>query len=314
MESFTTTHIKTSLTALGIPFESNEVELDHLRFKSFRRIEPHGIYYAEGRSHAGIRESLVLCTDTEGFDASNCLIRLSHPQLAFYKLMRHFHGKEGSAGVHPSAIVDPDAVIAPGVEIGPYCVIGKAELHAGVKLSSHVVIADNCILGENTVVEPHSTIGASGVAWVWDVETGERVVQPQIGGVVIGKNCFLGSDVSIVRGSVNEDTLVGDGTVIAHGTKVGHGCTIGAHNHFANNVSLAGNVSTGERCFFGSAAVVRPMISLAADTTVGAGAVVVSSVDVPHQLLMGVPARSTEPAKDKLSGVPKKNSNRTEQA
>ena len=221
MESFTTTQIKMSLTALGIPFESNEIELDRLQFKSFRRIEPHGIYYAEGRSDAGIRESLVLCADTTGFDGSNCLVRLSHPQLAFYKLMRHFHGKAGSAGVPASAIVAPGAVIAPGVEIGPYCVIGKAVLQAGVKLSSHVVVADNCILGENTVVEPHSTIGASGVAWVWDVETGERIVQPQIGGVVIGKNCFLGSDVSIVRGSVNEDTVVGDGTVIAHGTKVG---------------------------------------------------------------------------------------------
>jgi UDP-3-O-[3-hydroxymyristoyl] glucosamine N-acyltransferase len=313
MEYFTTTHIKKILSDLRIPFASNEVELDGLSFKSFRRIETRGIYYAEGKSNAEITESLVLCSTTEGFDRSNCLITVSHPQLAFYKLMRFFYGHEASGSVHPSAIVDPGASISPSAEIGPYCVIGRSEVQAGVRLSSHVVVADNCIIGENTVIESHSTIGASGVAWVWDVETNERIIQPQIGGVVVGKNCFLGSDVSLVRGSVNENTTIGDGTVIAHGTKVGHGCAIGADNHFANNVSLAGNVTTGERCFFGSAAVVRPMITLAADTTVGAGAVVVNNVLDSHLVLMGVPARSTEPAKEKLSGVPKKTSTRTGQ-
>jgi UDP-3-O-[3-hydroxymyristoyl] glucosamine N-acyltransferase len=48
------------------------------------------------------------------------------------------------------------------------------------------------------------------------------------------------------------------------------------------------------------------MIRLAPDTTVGAGAVVVESVDEPGLVLMGVPAKSIRPNKQKLSGVPKK--------
>lgn len=306
MQVFTTEQIKETLSELGIPFESSRLELHSLRFKSLRKIEERGIYYVEGASTGHIRNSLILSSSEEGFDASNCVVKVSHPQIAFYKLMRFYFGNKVNKGVHPSAIIDPAALISPGVEIGPYCVIGKAEIRTGAVLASHIVVGDNCVIGEHTVIESHSTIGASGVAWVWDSASGERIVQPQIGGVIVGNNCFLGSDISIVRGSVNEDTLIGDGTVVAHGTKLGHGCTIGANNHFANNVSLAGNVTTGERCFFGSAAVVRPMITLAADTTVGAGAVVVESVRDSHLVLMGVPAKSSQPTKTRLSGVPKK--------
>lgn len=306
MDFFTSAHIKQTLADLGIPFTCNEVELDGLKFKSLRKIEPRGIYYAEGVSNQQIEHSLVLCSDADGFAPSNCLVRVAHPQLAFYKLMRFFFQEKRTHSIHPSAVIDPRAIVGADVHIGPFCVIGKCEIGPGVKLTSHVVVTDGCVIGANTVVESHSTIGASGVAWIWDGETGERIVQPQIGGVVIGKDCFLGSDISIVRGSVNEDTTIGDGTVIAHGSKVGHGCAVGPHNHFANNVSLAGNVVTGERCFFGSACVVRPMIKLAADTTVGAGAVVVESVDEPGLVLMGVPAKSIRPNKQKLSGVPKK--------
>lgn len=305
MDTFSTEDIKELLGELGIRFESNACEREGLSFKTLRKIERNGIYYVEGAARSEIQDSLVLCTNFHGFDQGNSLIEVAHPQLVFYKLMRHIYSTSNSPGeIHPTAIIDPAAVVSPQARIGPYCVIGKCEIASGVRLTSHVVVTDGCVIGENTVVESHSTIGASGVAWVWDAETNERVIQPQIGGVIVGADCFLGSDVSVVRGSVNENTTVGDGTVIAHGTKLGHGCVIGADNHFANNVSLAGNVTTGDRCFFGSASVVRPMITLSADTTVGAGAVVVANVDEPGLVLMGVPAKGTKPEKKKLSGVP----------
>lgn len=294
------------LGELGIRYEANAREHVGLSFKTLRRIEPKGIYFVEGAATTEIHHSLVLCAGFHGFDQGNSLIKVAHPQLAFYKLMRRLYAARASSSgeIHPTAIIDPAAAVSPSAQIGPFCVIGKSVIAAGVRLTSHVVVTDGCMIGENTVVESHSTIGASGVAWVWDQEANERVIQPQIGGVVIGKDCFLGSDVSVVRGSVNESTTVGDGTVIAHGTKLGHGCIIGAENHFANNVSLAGNVTTGDRCFFGSASVVRPMIVLCANTTVGAGAVVVANVTEPNLVLMGVPAKATSSGKNKLSGVP----------
>jgi UDP-3-O-[3-hydroxymyristoyl] glucosamine N-acyltransferase len=307
MQFFSSDQVKASLAQLGIPFEANAIAFEKLAFKSLRTIEPAGIFFVEGPASPPIADSLVICSTFEGFHESNALVRVAHPQLAYYKLMRLlFPLRRDAASIHPTAIVDEAAQIEPEVEIGPYCVVGKSELRRGVRLASHVVIMDGCVVGENTVIESQSTIGASGVAWVWDPETGERVVQPQIGGVRIGRNCFLGSDISVVRGSISEDTVIGDGTVVAHGTKIGHGCTVGPLNHFANNVSLAGNVVTGQRCFFGSGSVVRPMAQLCDDTTVGAGAVVVNNVTEAGLVLMGVPAQAVKSAKTKLSGVPKR--------
>lgn len=305
-KTFSSSAIRRLLEQMGIEFHADAREIDGLCFKSLRQIEPRGIYFVEGLPPAELVDSLVLCTSREGFDASNVLVLVAQPQLVFYRLMRSvYEGARSVGSIHPTAVVDDAARLGEGVEIGPYCVIGAAILAHGVRLRSHVVVMDGCTIGANTVVEPHSTLGASGVAWAWDPATDERIVQPQIGGVVIGRDCFIGTDVSIVRGSVNENTVIGDGTVIAHGTKIGHGCRVGPLNHFANNVSLAGNVTTGERCFFGSACVVRPMVTLCADTTVGAGAVVVGSVAEPHQVLMGVPAKASKPANAKLSGVPR---------
>lgn len=310
MKLFSSDQIKSSLTQLGIPFDANTVDFGALEFKSLRNIGPGGIFFVEGINNSEIiTNSLVICSTFEGFHESNALVRVTHPQLAYYKLMRLlFSVRKGNSSIHPTAIIDEEACLGPDVDIGPYCVVGKSEIQQGVRLAPHVVVMDDCVVGEHTVIESHSTIGASGVAWVWDTETGERVAQPQIGRVRIGRNCFLGSDVSIVRGSINEDTVIGDGTVVAHGTKIGHGCTVGPLNHFANNVSLAGNVVTGQRCFFGSGAVIRSMATLCDNTTVGAGAVVVGDVTDPGLVLMGVPARPAKSAKTKLSGVPKPHS------
>lgn len=308
MRTFTSEDICKALGELGVSFQASGPDLNGLTFKSLRHIEPAGVFYIEGAAPAAaltIQDSLIVCSSVEGLHASNSFLLVKSPQLVFYKLMRHFFEPAPQWGIHPTAVVDPLADIHPEVEIGPYCIVGKACLKKGVRLKSHVVVADNCVVGTNTVIEPHSTIGATGVVWVWDDVTAERVVQPQIGGVELGDDCFIGSDVSIVKGSVNESTHIGRGTVMAHGTKIGHGCTVGEYNHFANNVSLAGNVHTGTKCFFGSASVVRPMVTLAERTTVGVGAVVVGDVANPDLVLMGVPAKPFEKKKEKLSGVPK---------
>ena len=157
----------------------------------------------------------------------------------------------------------------------------------------------------NTEIEPNSYIGANGVAGMWD-ETGKRIGQPQFGGVIVEEDCFIGSDVSIVRGSVNEETLIKRGTLIAHGTKIGHGSEIGEECHLANNVSLAGNARIGSRSFLGSACVLSSHVSIANDCVIAAGAVVAKSFTDPFLVLAGVPAKIIDKVLDdkKFNGIP----------
>jgi UDP-3-O-[3-hydroxymyristoyl] glucosamine N-acyltransferase len=278
-----------------------------LHFCSMFAQEPNGLYFKEGDGDGDFtHDDIVVLTSRPTAGDIACQIELSHPQRAFYLLMRHFFAAPTAAAtaIHATAVIHPGARIGAGTVIGPYCVIGNCTVGFGCQLDSHVVIKDGCVIGDRVTIESHSTVGATGIAWVWDPQSGERIVQPQIGGARIGNDCFIGTDVTVVRGSVNEVTSLGDGCVVAHGTKIGHGCVVGAHVHFANNVSIAGNCRLGDRTFLSSASVLRPRIVLARGVVVGAGAVVTRNVDLEDVVVSGVPARLMD-TKPSHSGVPK---------
>jgi UDP-3-O-[3-hydroxymyristoyl] glucosamine N-acyltransferase len=128
-----------------------------------------------------------------------------------------------------------------------------------------------------------------------------------LGGVIIEEDCVLGSDISIVRGSLTENTVIGKGTVMAHGTKIGHGCKVGSYVHFANNVSLAGNCIISDRVFLGSACVVSSNVFLPTGCILGAGSVLNKSIEEEFVTLIGVPARVIKKNnfESKPNGAPK---------
>ena len=304
--TFTFPDVKAALDEMRVTFKvSGEVPVGAFGFASLRGPESSGIFFVEDPAlDPDLIESGVVFTRMSLNRAGVVSIIVAHPQAVFYRLMQHLLSGRGPGEVHTTAIVDPEAVIHSSAVVGPFCVIEKATIGPRVRLGPHVVVFEGCDLEEDSVVDAHSAIGATGVAWVWDPDTGKRVCQPQTGGVRIRSGCFVGNNVGISRGSVNEVTEIGVGTVIAQGTKIGHGCRVGAHAHLANNVSLGGNVDLGARVFLGSGSVVRPRISIADDTVIAAGAVVVQDILRAGSLWMGVPAaEATE--RGSLSGVPK---------
>ncbi|UTW12940.1 hypothetical protein [Marinobacterium rhizophilum] len=308
-KEFSLDTVLASLDQLRIPYRVSTPHSERgYSFKSLREIGDYGIFFFVGgfKNKPLIKNSIILCVENDYGCEGNITIAVEDPQLVFYKLSALLlTDKKKKSGIHETAIVDPNAIISPDAYIGPYCVVENCEIKSGVRLHSHVTIMSGTTIEEDVVVEPHSTIGATGVAWIWDPETRERVIQPQTGYTLIGRGSFLGSDISVVRGSINESTVIGRGCVIAHGSKIGHGAKVGDECHFANNVSIAGNVTLGNQCFLGSGAVVRPQTKLAECTVVGAGAVVVKDCEEKGCLLMGVPAKRSTPDQTRLSGVPK---------
>jgi len=276
-----------------------------LIFCSLRSPQEGGVYFLSGDIEIPTKiKNSIFITDAKSKGAeANFIIQVEKPQEVFYQLMNYFFESRNEAGIHETAVVHPEAEVADTAYIGPYCVIGKAIISDGVFLHSHVVVFDGSDIQANVTIEPHSTIGATGVAWIRS-SNGERIRQPQIGGVIVKENSFLGSDITIVRGSVNESTIIGKNCVIAHGSKIGHGSEIGDEVHFANNISIAGNVVIGDFCFLGAASVVRPRVVIASHTTVAAGCVVVKDVEEEGGLVVGVPGKlKSKP--DQMSGVPK---------
>lgn len=305
---FTQSEIERLLDRAGIPFAVHGRLGGKLRFASLRAPVPSAIYYlAPGMALPREISDSLLLTETRAFTGinGNASIVVANPQRAFYKLMRLCFSRDDREGIHASALVDEAASIPKSSYVGPYCVIeAQVEMEGHVFLDSHVVVKCGTRIKSGTYIDSHCSIGASGVAWVWDEDGSSRIIQPQVGGVEIGTNVFIGSGVSIVRGSVNEYTTIGDASVIAPGSKIGHGCRLGRQVHLANSVSLGGNVDTGNKVFLGSGAVVRPRIRIADGVVVGAGAVVTKDITEPNVTVAGVPARVIGSSRGKLAGVP----------
>src|SRR5690606_2863598 len=161
----------------------------------------------------------------------------------------------------------------------------------------------NVVIGAHTIIGSMSVIGSQGVAWVWNQDQSARIVQPQLGGVQIGNNCFVGANTIVVRGSLNEATRIGENTLMAPGGRIGHGTQIGNFVHFANNVITGGNTHIGDFCFVGSGAVFRPKVKIHPKTIVGAGSVVVKNSSGEGWTITGVPGKEI-PTKAHPEGMP----------
>ena len=296
--------IESFLIAEQIEFKKQGSVQQASKFCSLKRLEPNGLYYVVGDLTRDFVDSIILCDTTRTkFDSLNTYILVDNPQLLFYQLMNAFSEKK-TVGIHPSAIIHSSAVIGKSVTIGANSVIGKVVVGENVVIKENVVLHDNVKVGSNCIISSSSVIGADGVAWVWDKKKKERVIQPQIGGVDLGNNIFVGSNVTIVRGSVNENTEIGEGTLIAHGSQIGHGVTIGRNVHIANNVAIAGNANIRDRAFLGAGAVVVSQMTVAKDVVIGAGAVISRPITTEGITLIATPARAVPSSGKKLTGVP----------
>jgi UDP-3-O-[3-hydroxymyristoyl] glucosamine N-acyltransferase len=228
------------------------------------------------------------------------------PKLAFYIAAQLFIPKPQSPGVHPTAIIHPLAQVHPTAFIGPYCLIDKCVIGEGTFIQSHVRIGDDSRIENRVNIETGSYIGATGQVWAWGKD-GRKWIMPQFGGVIVEDDCFIGSNVTIVRGAL-QNTVIGRGCRIAHGSMIGHNCFFGEETFISNGVAVAGSVTTGRNCFLGSGSRYRPGVTIGNNITVGVGAVVISDFRDDDLVLAGVPAKIIKKGNPgiKLAGVPKK--------
>lgn len=264
-----------------------------------------GFYFIERDNNiSNINNSLILLNTKSNLLDSNVYLQVKvSPQLLYYQIL-DFYFKEKSTGeICDSVKIHKEAKIGKNVQIDSFAIINKCEIGDNSIIKSHCVINDNTIIKNDVIIEPHCTIGARGMAWVWD-ENGGRILQPQLGGVIISSNSLIGSNSAIVRGSLNENTTIGKNAIMAPGARIGHGSRIGEYVHFANNVVTGGNVIINDFCFIGSSVTIRPKVEIYPNTIIGAGALVIKNTTTGGLTLKGVPAKEFK-SKEDSSGVPR---------
>ena len=100
----------------------------------------------------------------------------------------------------------------------------------------------------------------------------------------------IGPGSVVVAGAViNPDCIIGSGVIINTCSSVGHDCTLGDAVHICPGARLAGGIVVYDRAWVGVGTSVRQLITIGADSIVGAGSVVVKDVS-SNTTVMGVPA------------------------
>jgi UDP-3-O-[3-hydroxymyristoyl] glucosamine N-acyltransferase len=186
---------------------------------------------------------------------------------AFSVVGRRLGGKGFRAGVDATAVVGKDVVISEGSWIGPGVVLGDGVVVGReTRIDARVVVYPGVVIGDEVVVQAGAVLGAAGFGYARNGETGEYVLFPQQGRLVIEDRVEIGANTTIDRGALGE-TRIGRGTKIDNLVHIGHNCVIG------KNVVIAAQTGISGSSVVEDGAVLGGQVGIGEHATVGEGVI-----------------------------------------
>jgi sugar O-acyltransferase (sialic acid O-acetyltransferase NeuD family) len=91
---------------------------------------------------------------------------------------------------------------------------------------------------------------------------------------------------------------MGNNNIIRYNTYIGHDFVIGSHNYISPGVNIGGGGRIGDLCFIGIGSTSRDKISIADETLIGAGSVLIKDTE-KLSVHVGNPARRVKYIQDK---------------
>ncbi len=230
------------------------------------------------------------------------VVVVKDPRYAFALCGKALAGVRTESEVHPSAVVDASAKVGARVKIGARAVV-EADVVLGddVEIAAGAVILRGVEIGSRVVVQAGAVLGATGFGYARNAKTGEHLLFPQQGRLVIEDDVEIGANTTIDRGALGE-TRIGRGTKIDDQVHIGHNCRIG------KNVLMASQVGISGSCVVEDGAVLAGQVGLGDHVHIGPGVILGGAAGVfpgkrlegAGQMFMGVPA---EPLKDYLKTI-----------
>jgi UDP-3-O-[3-hydroxymyristoyl] glucosamine N-acyltransferase len=205
---------------------------------------------------------------------------------------RSFASQSNQPLIHAKAIIHPSATIGVRTSIGAGAVI-----EAGVILGDDCLISSNATicggvrLGNQVIVQSGAVLGATGFGYARDPNTGQHLLFPQQGSLVIEDDVEIGANTTIDRGALGE-TRIGRGTKIDNLVHIAHNCRIGRNVIIAAQVGLSGsctiddNVTIAGQVGLGDHVHIGPGVILGGQSGVYPG----KEVTGPNQIFAGTPA------------------------
>lgn len=110
----------------------------------------------------------------------------------------------------------------------------------------------------------------------------------------IGEGCII-----MPRAFIAPCTQIGICNIISTDSSIGHTSTVGDFNWFSGNVTTAGDVTIGSRCFFGINSLICNNVKIADETLVGVCSYVAKDTK-PGLAYMGMPAKNKNKMKSDI--------------
>lgn len=228
-----------------------------------------------------IARTLIVSQDIEFTEniskQGKVLIVVSNPKKSLIDVISKYFVTRFEPRIDSSAYIHPNAKIGKNNYIGPNCYIGECVIGDNNIIHSNVSIYDRTVIGDNNVIHSGALLCVDGLGCIRDKDTGALIEFPQMGGVKIGNNCYIGGNTHIASGSLSD-------TIIEDGCKINGLCFIGSNDHLNKNVwiscstALAGSVKVGKNTTIYSHAVVRDWTTIGEGCTIGMGSVVTKQI------------------------------------
>lgn len=214
--------------------------------------------------------AVILARPAADISADPRVVVLADPRYAFALCAREL-ARSGQPTpepqIHPRAVVDASAALGARVRIGAGAVIG-ADVRVGddTSIGHNVTVAPGVVLGARVVVQAGAVLGSKGFGYVRHAQTGEYLLFPQQGALVIEDDVEIGANTTIDRGAL-EETRIGRGTKIDNLVHIGHNCRIG------KDVIIAAQVGISGSCVVEDGAVLAGQVGLSDHCHIGPGVI-----------------------------------------
>jgi len=178
--------------------------------------------------------------------------------------------------------IGKNVFIGNNVSIKENCTIGN-----DVVIGSNVVL-ENAEVSSNVHIGDGSVLGKKGFGFKFIDKKCLRI--PHLGNVIIGKDCEVGANCVIDRGS-NKNTVINDRTFLDNLVHIAHNVTIGSDCIIAAQVGIAGSTIIGNNVVIGGQAGISGHLKIGNNVNIGGKSGVVKNID-DNETVMGYPATS----------------------
>ena len=199
----------------------------------------------------------------------------------------------GWEGVHATAVIGAGVTLGEGTSVGPGAVVEEgASIGRDCVLGSRVTVCAGTVLGDRVVVQAGAVLGSTGFGYARNKATGEYLLFPQQGVLVVEDDVEIGANTTIDRGALGE-TRIGKGTKIDNLVHIGHNCLIGKNVVIAAQTGISGSSVVEDGAIRGGQVGIGEHATVGKGVILGGGAGVLSGKKMhgAGEVFWGRPAR-----------------------